>query len=214
VRRGKSRPPVRVPNGRGAYAIRALPDTPNQIASAGLVRWSLRRPSLGADDKSRPALRRTTRAGRGAQRNAPRRKSRPLIEPGPGPHSLLLLISASFHWPHSPATSLQASLVPPLADRLLAAMRPCLRATFPLLGRCLTARNRNKRSAKHGDEDSSENKMCHDYLPNTCRRAQILWPYSRTDHWQILSIAIRALPDVCLGIVSGRLVSTRLLVGP
>src|SRR6516225_3003212 len=82
----------------------------------------------------------------------------------------LLLISASFHWPHSPATSLQASLVPPLADRLLAAMGPCLRAGFPLLGRCPTARNRNKRSAKHGDEDSSENKMCHDYLPNTCRR--------------------------------------------
>jgi len=38
------------------------------------------------------------------------------------------------------------------------------------------------RAAKHGDEDRSENKICHDYLPNTCHRAQILWPYSRTDH--------------------------------
>jgi len=35
---------------------------------------------------------------------------------------LLLLVSASFHWPYSPATSLHAGFVPPLADPLRAAM--------------------------------------------------------------------------------------------
>jgi hypothetical protein len=34
----------------------------------------------------------------------------------------LLLISASFQWPYGPATSFDASLVPPLADPLTAAL--------------------------------------------------------------------------------------------
>src|SRR5262249_51478391 len=36
--------------------------------------------------------------------------------------------------------------------------RPCLRAGFPLLGRCLTVRTRNKRHAEHDEKDSSKSK--------------------------------------------------------
>src|SRR6266446_7824603 len=78
---------------------------------------------------------------------------------------LLLLVSAPFHWPYRPATSLHAGLVPPLADPLRAAARPCLRARFSLLGRCLIVRTPNKRHAEHDKKDSSESKMYH-YLPS------------------------------------------------
>src|SRR5262249_41912705 len=61
----------------------------------------------------------------------------------------LLLISASFQGPYDPATGLHASLVPPLADWLGAALGPCLRASSPLLCRCRIVRNGEKLHAKH-----------------------------------------------------------------
>ena len=75
--------------------------------------------------------------------------------------SLSLLVSAPSHQRYSPAASFHAGLVAPLANPLRAAMRPCLRAGCPLLGRCFVVGHCDQRHAKHRDKNSPKKQTSH-----------------------------------------------------
>src|SRR5262245_9230245 len=75
--------------------------------------------------------------------------------------SLSLFVSAPSHRVYSPAASFHAVLVAPLADPLRAAMRPCLRAGCPLLGRCFVAGHCDQRHAEHRDKNSPKKQTSH-----------------------------------------------------